>query len=89
MFTLRFTNRERYARAVRHIRDHPERYSIIDRGRDYDADLVDPLYGCGWYVSYIRADFQSLMESLTLVGTSIGSIIRKIADVLNEMGEAT
>ena len=51
MFIFRTSNRTRYARAVRHMMDHPERYEVISRGRDYSADIKGPA-GCGWYIHY-------------------------------------
>ena len=53
MFIFRTSNRTRYARAVRHMMDHPERYEVISRGRDYSADIKGPA-GCGWYIHYLK-----------------------------------
>lgn len=56
MFTFRTANRSRYAKAVRLMFDHPERYEVISRGRDYSADIKDSAAGCGWYIDYMRRD---------------------------------
>lgn len=52
--TLRFSNRERYGAAVRHIFNHPEKYAPIVRGRDYGAVFKDRRRGCGYYITYKR-----------------------------------
>ena len=52
MFIFRTSNRTRYARAVRHMMDHPERYEVISRGRDYSADIKGPA-GCGLSLIHI------------------------------------
>ena len=53
MFIFRTSNRTRYARAVRHMMDHPERDEVISRGRDYSADIKGPA-GCGWDIHYLK-----------------------------------
>ena len=53
LYTSRTSNRTRYARAVRHMMDHPERYEVISKGRDYSADIKGPA-GCGWYIHYLK-----------------------------------
>lgn len=54
MLTFRTSNRGRYAKAMRHMLDHPERYKVAVYGRDYSADLKDSVDGCGWYIQYTR-----------------------------------
>ena len=54
MFVFRASKRDRYAKAMRHMLTHPERYELICYGRDYSADLKDPAAGCGWYIHYLR-----------------------------------
>ena len=51
---MRFSNRARYGRALRHLWQHPERYQIRLRGADYseDAILRDKARGCGWYIEF-------------------------------------
>lgn len=52
MLIFRSSKRERYAKALRHMLEHPERYKVITRGRDYGADSIDCAAGCGWYITY-------------------------------------
>lgn len=52
MFVFRASKRERYAKALCHILNHPERYKVTSRGQDYGAVLHDPAAGCGWYIEY-------------------------------------
>lgn len=54
MFVFRTSNRGRYAKAVRHMFNHPERYEVIACGRDYAADIKDRAAGCGWYIHYLK-----------------------------------
>ncbi|WP_251315893.1 hypothetical protein [Flintibacter muris] len=54
MFVLRFSKRSRYARALRHLWDCPDRYQVISYGRDYSADNKDRAAGCGWYIHYLK-----------------------------------
>ena len=44
--TMKFSKRERYCKAINHVYDHPEKYVVICRGKDYR-------FG-GWYVAFIR-----------------------------------
>ncbi len=53
MYVFRTISRARYARAMRHMMDHPEKYSFISFGRDYSADLKNKAEGCGWYIHYL------------------------------------
>lgn len=53
MFIFRTISRERYAKAYRHMLNHPERYYVLGRGRDYGADLKNRASGCGWYIHYL------------------------------------
>lgn len=52
--TIRFSNRQRYAKAVAHMFAHPEKYSVSVRGTDYSASLKDPKLGCGFYITYTK-----------------------------------
>lgn len=52
MITMRFTNRERYCKAIRHLWAHPDRYKIGTRGKDYGAPIKAPYAECGWYIKY-------------------------------------
>ncbi len=56
MFVFRTTSRARYARACKHFFDHPEKYEVLGRGRDYGADLKDRAAGCSWYIHYLVID---------------------------------
>ena len=50
--TLRFSSRDRYRKAITHLWNHPDRYALICRGKDYGAMLKDRITGCGWYIEY-------------------------------------
>ena len=50
--TFRASKRERYVTAIKHMWNHPERYKVIVRGKDYGACIQDKRYGCGWYIEY-------------------------------------
>ena len=54
MLIFRTSNRGRYAKAMRHLLDHPERYEVTTHGRDYSACLKDKAAGCGWYIQYLK-----------------------------------
>ena len=55
MFVLNFSHRHIYAKALRHMLDHSERYEIVSFGRDYSAGVKDLAAGCGWYIHYLTA----------------------------------
>lgn len=55
MFLLNFSHRHVYAKALRHMLEHPERYEIASFGRDYSAGVKDLAAGCGWYIHYLTA----------------------------------
>lgn len=54
MLTFRTSNRGRYAKVLRHMFNHPEKYDVFCRGKDYGATDKDPTYGCGWYIDYFK-----------------------------------
>lgn len=54
MLTFRTSNRGRYAKALRHLSNHPERYAVTVYGRDYSADLKNKATGYGWYIQYLK-----------------------------------
>lgn len=56
MFVLNFSHRHVYAKALRHMLEHPEQYKIISFGRDYSAGVKDLAAGCGWYVHYLKEE---------------------------------
>lgn len=55
MFVLNFSHRHVYAKALRHMLNHSERYEIVSFGRDYSAGVKDLAAGCGWYIHYLTA----------------------------------
>lgn len=55
MFVLNFSHRQIYAKALRHMLEHSERYEIVSFGRDYGAGVKDLATGCGWYIHYLTA----------------------------------
>lgn len=52
MITLRFTSRERYRKAIRHLWAHPDKYKVECRGKDYGAPIKAPSAECGYYIEY-------------------------------------
>lgn len=85
MAMFRSTSRERYARAVRHMMDHPEIYHIRGRGRDYDADIVNRATGCAWYVWYDRLDLLDITP-LERAGLNVSEeLVHLIADVCDKL----
>ena len=52
---LNFSHRRIYARTLRHMLKHSERYKIVSFGRDYGAGVKDLAAGCGWYIHYLTA----------------------------------
>lgn len=54
MITMRFTNRRRYGKALRHLWAHPEKYKVVCRGKDYGADIKAPRCEYGWYIDFYK-----------------------------------
>lgn len=50
--TLRFTERDRYCKAIRHLFANPEKYKVECRGKDYGAAIKAPSAECGWYIEF-------------------------------------
>lgn len=54
MFVLRFSKRDRYARALRYLWGCPDRYQVFAYGKDYGAENKDRAAGCGWFIHYLK-----------------------------------
>jgi hypothetical protein len=52
--TMKFTNRDRYRRAINHLWAHPEKYEVKSRGKDYGMSAKDRAFG--WYVEFCRVE---------------------------------
>lgn len=53
-FTLNFTSRERYRKAVSYLMSRSDKYYLIGRGKDYCADFKNAHTGHGWYVYFSK-----------------------------------
>jgi len=53
-FTLYFTNRERYCKAVRYLMANADKYNILNSGKDYGANFKAPKMDHGWYVYFSK-----------------------------------
>ena len=52
MIIIRFTTRERYCKALRHLFENRDKYRIECRGKDYGAKIKAPNAECGWYILF-------------------------------------
>lgn len=51
--SLRFVNRQRYAKAVKIFLNNSDKYELLNHGKDYSADVKNKIVGCGWYIEYL------------------------------------
>ena len=56
MITIRFTSRERYGKAIRHLWANPEKYKVECRGKDYGSAFKVPNADYGFYIEFIQKD---------------------------------
>lgn len=51
--TMRFTKRERYCKALKHMFNNWGKYRVVSRGKDYGADIKANGADNAWYIDFV------------------------------------